>query len=62
MYFGKSRLRKIGLDKCLKCHVLEDSYTDNVQNVLKHCCNLNGWTFAIFIKHFQGRYVGKGLF
>ena len=59
MYFGKSWLRKIWLDKCLKSRVLEDPQTDNVENGLKHCCNLNGSTFSIFVKHFEGRYVGK---
>ena len=53
MYFGKSRLRKIWLDKCLKSRVLEHPQTDNVENGLKHSCNLNGCTFPIFIKHFE---------
>ena len=62
MYFGKSRLRKIWLDKCLKSRVSEDPERDNLANGLKHCCNMNGSTFAIFIKHFEGRYVAKTLF
>ena len=62
MYFGKSRLRKIWLHKCLKSHVSEDPWTDNMANGWKHWCNLNGSTFAIFIKHFAGRCVGKSLF
>ena len=62
MYFGKSRLQKIWSDKCLKCRVLEDLYTDNMENGFKHCCNLNGSTFTIFSKHFEGRCVGKSLF
>ena len=62
MYFGKSLLRKIWLDKCLKSCVLEDPYKDKVENGLKHCCNMNGCTFAIFMKHFEGRYVAKTLF
>ena len=62
MYFGKSRFRKIWLDKCLKSRVLEDPYTDNVENGLKHCCNLNGCTFAKFSKHFEDSYVEKTLF
>ena len=53
MYFLKSRLQKIWLDKCLKCRALEDIWTDNMANGLKHCCNLNGSTFTIFIKHFE---------
>ena len=31
-------------------------------NGWKHCCDLNGSTFTIFIKHFEGNYVGKSLF
>ena len=62
MYFGKSKLQKIWSDKCLKSRVLGDLYTDNMAIGLKHCCNLNGSTFTIFIKHFEGRYVGKSLF
>ena len=62
MYFGKSRLRKIWLDKYLKSRFSEDSYKNNMGNGLKHCCNLNGSTFSVFIKHFEGMYVGKSLF
>ena len=61
MYFGKSRLPKILSDKCLKSRVLDGLYTDNMANGLKHCCNLNGRTFTIFIKNFEGRYFGKRL-
>ena len=49
MYFEKSRLRKIWLDKCLKSRVLEDHYTDNVENGLKHCCNQNGAPFQYLL-------------
>ena len=31
-------------------------------NGWKHCCNLNDRTFTIFIKHYQGKYVGKNFF
>ena len=62
MYFGKPRLREIWLDKCLKSRVSEDSYTSNMANGYKLCCNLNGSTFEIFIKHFQGSCIGKSLF
>ena len=62
MSFGKYRLRKRRLDKCLKSRVSEDPQTDNMANGLKHCCNLNGSIFAIFIKHFVGTWVGKNLF
>ena len=49
MYSGKSRLRKIWLDKGLKSRVSEDNKTNNTANGLKHCCNLNGSTFAILL-------------
>ena len=62
MYFGKSRLRKTWLDKCLKSGVLEDPSTNNMANALKHCCNVNGSTFKKFIKYFERRFVGKSLF
>ena len=60
--FAEIPAQKIWSDKCLKRRNLEDLYTDNMANVLKHCCNLNARTFTIFIKHFEGRYVGKSLF
>ena len=62
MYSRKSRLQKISLDKCLKCRVSEDPWTDKMENGLKHFWNLNRSTLTIFIKHFEGRYVGKSLF
>ena len=62
MYFPKYRLRKTWLDKCLKSRVSQDPKKDNMANVWKHCCDLNGSTFTIFIKDFEGNYVGKSLF
>ena len=62
MFFGKSRLPRKSLDECLKTGVSEDPERDNMANLLKHCCNLNGNTFAIFMKHFVGRWVGKSFF
>ena len=41
---------------------LEDPWTDNMANGLKHCCNLNDSMFTIFINHCGGNYVGKTLF
>ena len=61
MSFEKSRLRKKWLDKCLKSPISEDPYTENMASLSKHCCNLNGSTFTIFIKHFEGSCVGKSL-
>ena len=62
MYFRKCRLRKTGLDKCLKSRVSEDPETENMLNGLNHCCNLNGITFTIIIKHFEGGCVAKSHF
>ena len=49
MYFSKYRLRKTWLDKCLKSHVSEDPYTDNMENWSKQSSNLNDSTFTKFI-------------
>ena len=62
MYFPKYRLRKILLDKYLKSCVSEDHEKNNMGNTLKHCCNLNGSSFSVFIKYFVGRCVGESLF
>ena len=62
MSFGKYRLRKRRLDKCLKSRVSEDPQTDNMANGLKHCWNLNGITFTIFTKYFEGGCLGKSHF
>ena len=62
MYFDNSRLQKIWLDKCLKSRVSEYPLKENIASVRKHCCNLNGSTFTIFIKQFEGSSVGKSLF
>ena len=62
MYFRKYRLPKRWLDKCLKSRVSADPYTDKAAYVSKHCCNLNGSTFIIFINHCEGSCIGKSLF
>ena len=49
MYFCTYGLRKRWLDKCLKTIVSEDRSTSNMVNGPKHCWNLNGSTFTIFI-------------
>ena len=49
MYFGKYRLRKTWLDKCLKSRVLEDPWTENMENWSKQYSNLNDSTFTRFI-------------
>ena len=62
MYFQRYWFRKIWLDKCLKSHVSEDPETDNMENVSKLCCNLNGRNFKIFVNHFEGSCIGRSLF
>ena len=61
MYLRKYRLPKTWSNECLKSRVSEDDWTDNMANGSKHCCNLNGSTFAIFINHCRGNYVGISL-
>ena len=62
MSFRKYRLRKTWLDKHLKSRVPEDSYTNNIANGSKICCNLNGSTFKIFINHWEVSCIGESLF
>ena len=60
--FQELRLLKASLDECLKSRLSDDPSTANVTNDLKHCCNLNGSTFNIFINHCEGNCVGKSVF
>ena len=62
MYFRKYRLPKTWLDKYLKSRVSADPYRENAAYVSKHCCNLNGSAFIIFINHCEGSWCGKSLF
>ena len=62
MYFGKYRLRKTWLYKCLKSRVSRDASIHNMANGSKYCCNLDVSTFIIFINHFAANYVGKSFF
>ena len=62
MYFRKNRLRKIWLDKCVESCVSKDPETEKKANRSKHCCNLNGSTFTIFINYCEGSCIGKSLF
>ena len=57
MYFWKSRLRKICLDKCLKGHVSEDPQTENMANGLNTGSNLNDSNFTKDINHFEGECI-----
>ena len=54
MYFLKYVLRKTWLDKCLKNPISEDPSKSKMVNGQKHCCNLKGSTFNIFIDHCEG--------
>ena len=45
--------------KSLKGPLSEDPWTINILRVTKHCWNLNGSTFNIFIDHCEGNWVGK---
>ena len=49
------------LDKFLKSPVLEDLSSDNIVNRPKYCFILNDSTFAVFIGHCEGNWVGKNL-
>ena len=60
--FGKSRLRKLWLDKCLKSRVSEDPETQNKAYMPKHYCDMSGSTFTKFINHSEGSCIGKLLF
>ena len=62
MYLRSYRLQETWLDKCLKSPVSEDPSKCNIANGLKHRCNLNERTFATFINHCEGIFVGESLF
>ena len=49
MYLGNYGLRKTWLGKWVKSPVSENHLTGNLVNGSKHCFNLNGSTFTIFI-------------
>ena len=61
MHFWTYRLITKLLDKCLICPLSEDPPTSNMVNGLKHCWNVNGSTFAIFIDYCEGNWAGKSL-
>ena len=62
MYFRNYGLQNTWLDICLKSPVSEDPFSGNMVNGPKHSCNLNESTVPIFIDHFEGDLVAKGLF
>ena len=51
MYLRNYGLRRRWLDKCLKNPASDDPSSDNMVNGMKHCFNLNGSIFGIFIDH-----------
>ena len=53
--------KKAWLDKFLKSLVSEDLSIVNIVIGTKYCFNLNDSTFAIFIDHCEGNWVGKSL-
>ena len=61
MYFWTYGLRKTWLDKCLKSPASEDASRSNMVNGAKHCWNLNGSTFTLFVGHCESNSVGKSL-
>ena len=62
MYFRNYGLRRTWLDICVKSTVLEEPFTGNMVNGIKHCCNLNDRTIAIFSDDFEDNCVRKSLF
>ena len=61
MYFSTSGLRKTWLDKCLKKPVSGNPLASNMANGPKHCWNLNGSNFTIFIGKCEGNSVAKSV-
>ena len=53
MHFLTYGIQKTWLHKCLKNPVSEDPSRSNMVNAPKHCRNLNGSIFIIFIDHFE---------
>ena len=54
MHFRSYELQKPWLDKCLKAPVSEDPSINNMVRGTKHCRNLNGTIFKIFVDHCEG--------
>ena len=57
--FTNYRLRKTWLDQFLNGPVSRDTSESNIVNEPKHCSNLNGSTFTIFIDHCEEVWVAK---
>ena len=61
MYFRNYGFPKTWLDQCLKSPVPEDPTKSNMVNVPKHCSNLRGTSFTIFINHWEVNCLTKSL-
>ena len=61
MYFRNYGLRKTLLDQCLKSPISRNPSKSNMVNVPKHCWNMHGRTFTIFIDHCEGNWLAKSL-
>ena len=59
--FRNYRLQKAGLLKCLKSPVSEHLWTVNMLKGLKHCLNLHGGIFVIFLEHLDKKSAQKSL-
>ena len=57
MYFRNYGLLKTWFYKCLKSAVSQYPSTRNMVNRPKHCSNLKGGTFTIFIGNCKGNQV-----
>ena len=58
-YFQNYRLSKPWLDEYQKSTASEYPWRSNMVNRPKHCWNLNGGLFIIFIDHCEGNWVWK---
>ena len=61
MYFRNYGFPKTWLDQCLKSRVPENATKSNMVNAPKHCSNLRGTSFAIFINYWEVKCLTKGL-
>ena len=60
--FLKLRAPKIVIREMSKKSCFRRPFDRQHKNGLKHCCNLDGSTFTIFINHSEGNCVAKSLF
>ena len=60
-YFRNYGLRKKWLHQCLKSPIWRDLSESFMVNAPKHCWNLHGSTFTIFIDYCEGNWPAKSL-